>query len=227
MALVGKSGGNGGNKVAQPVIEPDVYTAYLVQVIDLGLQAQRPYKGEDKPPVHMISVTYELSDVFMLDEDGVEQEDKPRWISEEFPLHSLKADRAKSTARYKAFDPDEEHGGDWSLIAGQAVNVTTANNKSGDKIYTNVSNVAPMNSRKRASMAPIKNPVRVFVLDSPDLEVFNSFPEWIQEKIKNNLNYAGSPLEALLGKKSSSKPAPTPAPDKAESKADEDDNNPY
>ena len=53
---------------------------------------------------------------------------------------------------------------------------------------------------KEAAKAPaLVNPTKVFDIDEPDMEVFNSLPEWIQEKMKNNLNFSGSPLEAALG----------------------------
>ena len=92
-------------RVEQPLIEADVYPARLVQLIDLGLQAQRPYQGKDKPPVQEVMFTYELVDVFMVNEEGKEQEDKPRWVTETLPFYGLFADKATSTKRYKAFDP--------------------------------------------------------------------------------------------------------------------------
>ena len=58
------------NRIEQPNLEPGPYPARLVQIIDLGLQPQRPYKGVEKPPAHELMVTYELSDAFMIDKDG-------------------------------------------------------------------------------------------------------------------------------------------------------------
>jgi hypothetical protein len=49
----------------------------------------------------------------------------------------------------------------------------------------------------------------VFDLDVPDVELFNSLPDWIKEKIQKNLNYNGSVLQnALEGK---GKPLPNPS----------------
>jgi hypothetical protein len=45
----------------------------------------------------------------------------------------------------------------------------------------------------------LKNETVVFSLDEPDLEVFNALPEFLQEKIKGNINYQGSALATLLG----------------------------
>lgn len=233
---------NNSNFVEQPIIDPDVYPSYLVQLIDLGLQPQKPYKGVEKPPVNKVMFTYELSECFMLDENGDELEDKPRWISETLPIYPIEVDNAKSTKRYEVFDPDHIFGGDFSKTIGVAVNVTVVNNKQGDKIYTNVGDVAGISEKKAAKMPPLKNPVRVFDLEVPDIEVFYGFPNWIQELIKGNLNFKGSVLEKAIEanpkkqddkaddkKKASgkgSKPVQGDSSNDAESQED-DDSNPY
>jgi len=222
MALKGKAGNaSGGTRVEQPVIEPDVYPAYLVQIIDLGLQPQKPYKGQEKPPINRLWVTYELADVFMIDENGVEQEDRPRWVSEEFAFYDLGADKAISTQRYRAFDPDEVHGGDWSMILGEAANIQIVNNESKGKVYTNVGSAAPISARKKTGMPELKNTPVLFSLDEPDLEVFNNLPEFLQEKIKGNLEFAGSKLEALLSGKPAAKAKAKPAEQPQEAEGDE------
>lgn len=227
-----KQGNKNNNRVAQPIIEPDVYPAYLVQLIDLGLQPQKPYQGKDKPPVQEIMLTYELADCLMVDEEGNELEDKPRWVSETLPFYGLFADKAKSTKRYLAFDPTEDFGGEFAKAVGMACNVTIVNNAVGEKVYTNVGNVAPISAKKAAQMPPIKNPTKVFDLDEPDMDVFNALPEWLREKIKGNLNYQGSPLQACIEKQGDK---PTPKKEEPPFKADknqkqadpEDDDNPY
>jgi len=105
-------------------LEPGTYPARVVQIIACGLQEQRPYKGEPKPPVQELHVTYEFLDEFLKDEDGNEIEDKPRWLSETFGFHSLDSDLAKSTKRYFALDPEKEYGGDWSQLLGAPCMVT-------------------------------------------------------------------------------------------------------
>lgn len=228
--------GNGSNtkSVPQANIDPGVYPARLVQIIDFGLQPQKAYQGKEKPPAHEIGLTYELVDEFMKDENGNDIEDKPRWISETLPFYGLYADKAKSTQRYLAFDPNQEWEGDFSKAIGMPVNVTVVNNKSGDKIYDNVASIAAMRPRDADKCAELKNDPRVFDLDNPDIKVFESFPKWIQEKIQSNLEYSGSKLEKLLGSpKKDSKPAPKAPPAGAEDANggppwdEEEGNNPY
>ena len=43
------------NRVIQELMEVGTEEARVVAVIDLGLQPQRPYKGQDKPPVNMVT----------------------------------------------------------------------------------------------------------------------------------------------------------------------------
>jgi hypothetical protein len=190
--------GNNANKVEQPVMEAGTYPARLVQVIDFGLQPQRAFKGEAKPPAHEISTTYEFVDCFMVDEKGNDLEDKPRWVSESFPLRNIMAELATSTKRAKALDPDSVHNGDWPAMLGSPVNVTVVINESKGKVYTNIASTATMRAKDAQKCPELKNDTKFFDLSEPDLEVFNSLPEWIREKIKGNLNFAGSKLEALL-----------------------------
>lgn len=203
------------NFVKQPSLEAGVYPARLVQVIDLGLQPQRAFvKGEDKAPCQEVMFTYELVDAFMLDEEGKEIEDKPRWISETLPFYGLFADRAKSTQRIKAFDPDNVHDGNVGAMVETPINLTLVlneNKKDPEHPYENVANVAGMRPRDAAKCPELKNPTKVFDLDNPDMETFNKLPEWLREKIKGNLNFKGSKLERLLegkgGEVVNSKPA--------------------
>lgn len=189
------------NRVAQAEMDIGNYFCRIAQVIDLGLHhkdvwddAQKKFfKDLDKAPVNMLMVTYEFVTEFMKDEQGNDVEDKPRWLSEEFALYPLKSDLATSTKRYKAIDPKEEHKGDWGKLGAYPCTVTIAHKKSGK---AKIGNVAP--PMKGMAVPELKNPVKIFDLSAPDLDIFRSLPEWLQERIKSNLQYEGSPLQKLL-----------------------------
>lgn len=189
--------------VAQEPLKAGNHASRVVQVIDLGLQPQRPYKGQEKPPAHFVHVTYELSHEFMKDAEGNNEEDKPRWISEDFPFLSLQADRAKSTKRYLAIDPEQTVGGDFTKLVGMPCTVAVVQNPGNGKhagtIFNNVAAVSGPIAMPGYVQPELVNQPKVFVLDDPDMEVFLSLPEWLQDKIKGNLEYAGSPLEKALG----------------------------
>jgi len=230
--------------VEQPQLEAGTYPCRLVQVLDMGVQTQRPFKGEAKAPIQEIMLTYEFLDEFLVDEDGNEQEDKPRWLSETIPLHNLKADLAKSTKRYKALDPELKFKGDFGQLLGMPCMVTVVINPGkGDnagKVYTNIAGVAQM-SKKQADKAPdLVNEPKLFDLDDPDLTIFKSLPEWLQEKIQGNLNYEGSALQEALedapedeeeqpkaNPKGKAKRAPKEAVEAEEEEAEDDDGEPW
>jgi len=188
-----------GNKPKQPNIENGTYPARLVQLIDLGVQAQRPYKGQDKPPKHMIYTTYEFCDEFMVDENGNPDESKPRWISEDFPFYSLDQDRAKSTQRYNALDPTGAHDGEWPELLGSPVMLTVGDYVGGDGVTRNsILSTSSVRAKQAATLPELVNEPKVFLLDDPDMDVFLSLPQWLQDKIKGNLEYAGSALQKAL-----------------------------
>lgn len=216
MALVAKKGvGGNKNRVEQPLIEAGVYPARLVQIIDLGVQAQRAFQGKEKPPAQEIMLTYELVDTFCVDEEGNELEDKPRWISETLPLYSIEQDKAKSTQRYFALDPQGEDGGDFSKQIGKPVNITLVHNPYKDKVYVNVAGIAAMRPRDAQKCPELVNDAKVFDLDAPDMTIFGSLPEWVQDKIKANLHFQGSKLQAAVGgRQEVAAPKPAPEPEK-------------
>lgn len=184
-------------------LDSGTYPVRLVQILSLGLQEQRPYKGEEKDPAHELMNTYECLDEFMKDEEtGEDILDKPRWLSETFPLYSLDSDLAKSTKRYYALDPDCEQDGDWAKLAGNPGMLTVVQNKgsgkNSDRIYANITSLSSMRDKDAAKAPELVNPPKVFDIDEPDMEVFFSLPEWIQDKMKSNLEFEGSPLEKAL-----------------------------
>lgn len=183
-----------------PLMESDTYPARVVQVLDLGLQKQRPYKGEDKKPQYELNVTYEFTGEFLQDEDGNDLEDKPRWLSERFPFYPLSADKAKSTKRYNAIDPDGKVKGDWEKLVGAPCNVTVVESKPNaeGRTFNNIGAVSALSAKKAEKLGGLVNPPKVFSLDDPDMEVFMSLPEWLQDLIKNNLEYEGSKLEKAV-----------------------------
>ena len=199
MSFKAKQAAGGGNRVDQEVIGIGNYPARLVQLIDLGLQEQRPFQGKVKEPVHMIRTVYELPTEFCVDENGEEDHTKPRWIGEEMPFYNLNAERAKSTQRYKALDPGLVHDGDWEPLVGTACTLTVVHNPDKNKpgvVYANIGSTAP--PMKGFEVPPLVNDSLVWSLDDPDVEVFNNFPDFIKDKIKANLNFKGSILEARL-----------------------------
>lgn len=188
--------------VEQALLEAGTYAARLVQIVDLGLQPQDAFKGQEKPPAHMIYTTYELLDEFMVDKEGNPDETKPRWISEKLPFYSLDQDRAKSTQRYKALDPNVDHDGEWTELIGLPVMITIGvyKSKSTGKEGNAILSTATMRAKEAAKAPELVNKPKVFLLDDPDLDVLLSLPDWLQKLVKDNLEFKGSALEKALAK---------------------------
>jgi len=187
------------NRPKTPDLEAGNYMGRVVQVLDLGLQPQRPFKGEEKPPAHEIMITYELGTEFLKDEEGKDMLDKPRWLSETFPMYNMSQDLAKSTKRMKAFDPNNNLEGDFSQLPGMTCTITVGqwvSKKDPKKTGNNVINITP--AMKGMPVPELVNPPKVFDLDVPDMEIFGSLPDWLQGKMKDNLNFAGSPLDCVI-----------------------------
>jgi hypothetical protein len=204
MALNAKKVQGGGPK-AEP-LAPENYPARLVEVLDLGLQNQRAWKGKAKPPCHEIQLTYELGNEFMKDEDGNDDTSRPRWVGERIPFHNLSQEKAKSTLRYRALDPTEEFGGDFTQLIGRACLVNIVQNDKDGTIYNNVGGVSP--PIKGLEVPELVNDPKVFDMDNPDMDIFNNLPEWLKEKMMGNLEYEGSALQAAV--EGTAAPAPTP-----------------
>ena len=189
-----------GGKDIEP-LEAATYPVRLVQVIDLGLQPQE-YQGEQKAPMRMAAFTYEFLDEFMKDADGQDMKDKPRWLTERFPIHNIKAEKAKSTKRAKALDPTDKANGDFFAMLGFPALATVVLNrgkgKNAGKFFNNIAEISPMRAKDVENAPALVNKPVAFSLDAPDVEVFRKFPEWVQNTITSNLEFSGSKLEALL-----------------------------
>lgn len=196
-----EAAGTGGKR--QDPIEPGTVPGRLVQVIDFGLQPQE-YQGEAKPPMREIGTTYELADEFMKDEEGNDISDKPRWLSESFALHNLAADRAKSTQRYYALDPNEKAEGDWEKLLGSPVMITVIqkpDKKDKKLIHNNIAGTSTVRAKDLKNIPDLINEPRFLDLDvvnEANLQMFTDLPQWIRDKIKKGLEWQGSDFQIAL-----------------------------
>jgi hypothetical protein len=195
-----------------PLLLANAYAARVAQIVFVGVQKQRPWKGEVKDPIDMVRVTYEMSHEFMheavedtSDSDtdyiaGDPMADKPRWFTEDMPFHSLKADRAKSTKRYNVLDPQGTHGGQWRPLLSSACNAVLIQNPgkgaNAGKIYNNVADVTPMGNMPGYVQPEMINAPFYYdpMDDSCTLEEFRSLPEFVQNIILKADDHGGSVL---------------------------------
>lgn len=213
----------------QPALEAGTYPARLVQVIDMGIQEQRAYDGKEKPPAQEIRVTYEFLDEFMKDDDGNVLEDKPLWLSENFVLHRLDSELAKSTKRYFALDPDaSKANGDWGKLVGQPVMVTIVQNPGKDKnagrIFNKITNISAMRQKEADKAPALKKEGKIFNFDdAASVDIMLTLPEWLQDTIKKALNWEGSKAAKALAERGDAAPVNEPQPENAPEEKEENE----
>ena len=190
MAFIATDSG-GGNFKRVPA---GVFIGRCYSLIDLGTQLTTGQYGEKLQ--HKIRIGWEL---FGEDENGeqltveVDGKTMPMTISKSYTvsLHE-KAGLRKDLAawRGKDFTDEEARGFDVSKLIGAycMVNVTTS--ETNGKTYSNVAGLTPLpGALKNAKPAAVHEHV-LFDLDSPDMAVFASFHEKLQEAIKRAPEWA-------------------------------------
>jgi hypothetical protein len=189
------------------------YPARLVQLVSVGVQ-ETEWKGVVKQ-LPKIILTFELPTETIT----INGEEQPRWLSIEFTL--LLADKSNLTPVVKALDPKGECK-DLSDLLGKPCMVQVGSTSTGKAKITSI--VAPM---KGMPVAEIYNPAKMlaFDFDNPDLEMFATFPQFMQEKIKSAINYNG--FADGVQAKPASKPALTKAKPQPAFDEDEGDDLPF
>lgn len=180
-----------------PILEAGTYPARIVQIIDLGLQLNT--FEPQKPPRPRVRITYELVSEFLLDEEGNEDETKPRWIGEAFFLSNISNDAGTSTKRIKVFDPTNTTNGDLTACVGLPCMVTVAHQQPKDpsgKPYAKVSMVTP--PPRGFPIPELVNDPLVFLLDDGNVEAFDSLIGFVQDDIKAAVNFEDSALSVAL-----------------------------
>lgn len=176
-----------GSKKAGPVPPADSHRAVLIQVIGLGLQPGGEWQGEKKPDKVKVRLTYELVDV-RHEFDG---EEKPLIISEEIALSGH--EKSVCMTRLNTLDPMDVTKGDLVKLLGKPCLVTVSHKVGkgahAGKVFANVASVAAL---PKIIPAPkpeeIFNPLVSYDPDSPNIDVFETLPQFIQEKINNRLD---------------------------------------
>jgi hypothetical protein len=204
------------NKLAKPSgnypkaerVAEGTYPARLVQLISLGVQ-ESEWQGEKKTAAKVM-LTFELPTETI----NINGEEQPKWLSKQFNL-SLH-EKSSLTPVVKALDPSGQCQ-DLTQLLGKPCMVQVGSTSTGNAKITSI--VAPM---KGMPVAEIYNPAKMiaFDFDEPDMDVFATFPQFIQEMIKSAINYNG--FADGVQAKPASKPAMAKAKPPVDS-FDEDD----
>ena len=169
-------------KPTVPQMEPGVYAGVCVGLYGIGEQ-EKEYKGKTKYQQEII-LTFEFPSE-LIELDG---EMQPRQLSRTFSATCSDKGWLRKFLkgwRGKDFSSEKEMANfDMELLLGRACMVNVTLNDNG---YANVESVTQlMKGMKKPK--PV-SPLRYFDIDEWDDEKFESLPPWVQERIKNSMEY--------------------------------------
>ena len=163
-------------------------------LIDLGTQLVNSPDGEKLK--HRIQLGWEL---FGEDDQGspltvnIDGHEMPMTIKKSYTvsMHE-KAGLRKDLAawRGKDFTEDEAKAFDVSKLLGAYCMVNVTTNDKGGKTYSNVAGLTPLPGALRASKPAPVHADQKFDLDAPDMALFSTFHERLQDAIKKSPEWA-------------------------------------
>ena len=168
------------SKKKAPPMEPGAYLAVCVGVVDLGEQFSEKFKSYS----NKLKIIWDIPDE-TLEVDG---EQKPRQLSKDFTFSTSKKSslRAFLQAWNSRTYTDEEFGElDIFDQIGKGCQLQVALNETGE--YSNIDTLMAL---PKGVQAPHTDTKRIkWDMDHWDDAVFESLPEWIQDKIKRSTQY--------------------------------------
>ena len=166
-----------------------MHLARCYRIIDVGTQ-----KVEFEGNVKMQRKLKIVWEVHGNDEDGnplVTEKNEPMIVDKDYTFSW--ADKANlrldlQSWRGKPFSDEEQRRFDLKNLLDKwcMVNVTHKAKKKGNGVYANVSAVTPVPSALKASLPKGHNQCRVFQISDPDMELFNSFSDYLKKKIEGS-----------------------------------------
>jgi hypothetical protein len=159
------------------IVPEGQYVARCYRVIDLGTQSIE-YMGEQKQQ-HKVLIYWEI-----LDKDAKMDDGRPFSVSRKYTASLDERSHLYSDLvawRGKTFTQEELLGFDISKLLGAYCTLQIVHNESNNKTYANVN--AIMSTKERPEGV---NPLVMFDIDNPDMEVFEGLSDWIKDQIRNS-----------------------------------------
>lgn len=167
-------------KPKAPPVEPGAYPAVCIGIIDLGEQYSEKFKSYS----NKVQIVWELP-TETIEVDGKQE---PRQLSKEFTISASKKGNLRgflSSWNSKSYSDEEFMELDLFDQIGRACQVNVVLNETGE--YSNVESAIPLMKGYPAPQSSTP-PIR-WDMDNWNDEVFQSLPEWVQEKIKKSTQY--------------------------------------
>lgn len=164
------------------LVPAGVYLARCYKMIDIGTQQVSSKKFGTKE-IRQVILSWEL----LQDDDGAKvtmEDSRPFSISKTYTLSmNSKSNLRKDLDSWRGvpFKDSEAEGFDITKLLDKFCKLQVVHNVSGDKTYANVGSI--MTTKKTVEAV---NAVVGFSMSDPDMSAFNSFPEWLQNKIRES-----------------------------------------
>lgn len=163
-----------------PTVEPGVYFAVCIGVIDLGEQFSEKFKNFS----NRVQFVWELPSE-TIEVDGKQE---PKQLSKEFAIATKKNSGLRtfiSSWNSKAYTDEEFQEVELFDQIGKACQLNVVLNDTGE--YANVDNIMPI---PRGMPAPESHTAPImWDMDNWNDEVFKALPEWVQDKIKKSTQF--------------------------------------
>ena len=167
-------------KPKTPPVEPGVYMAVCVGVIDLGEQYSEKFKNYSNKVKFVWALPSETIEI-----DGKTEE---RQLSKEFSFSVSKKGGLRTfleSWNSKTYSDDEFAELDVFDQVGKPCQLQVVLNDTGE--YSNVANLMPL---PKGMPAPVSNTAFItWDMDAWDDAVFETLPEWTKEQIKKSTQY--------------------------------------
>ena len=167
-------------KPKTPPVEPGVYMAVCVAVIDLGEQYSEVYKNYSNKVKFVWALPSETIEV-----DGKVEE---RQLSREFSIATKKTSKLRAflgSWNSKNYSDEEYMELDLFEQVGKACQLNVVLNDTGE--YANVDSVMPIPKGMPAPTS--KTACFTWDMDAWDDAVFEKLPEWTKDQIKKSTQY--------------------------------------
>lgn len=169
-------------------VSPGMHLARCYRVIDLGTQ-ESAYQGKVKY-LHKAMIQWE---VHSEDEDGnplKTDKGEPMSISKTYTVslgESSALRRDLVAWRGREFTSQELRGFELKNILGAWCMISVVATERDGKTYTNIAAVMPVPANiKKAGLPEGHNEAQMFSISNPDMELFESFSKFLQEKISSS-----------------------------------------
>jgi len=189
MSLTVSAGSNNSTFVQVPA---GMHLAMCYRIIDLGTQKSE-YMGEVKS---LPKVMFQF-EVHSEDEQGnplLTSKGDPLSVSKNFTLslgEKSTLRRDLQTWRGREFTAEELKSFDLKNVLGQWCMLSITHRDYNGKNYSNIENINPVPaSIKKSGLPDGHNPVQIFSIKEADMEMFESFSDYLKEKIQDSPEWA-------------------------------------